>query len=408
MTLALIDADAAPLVIRRVPEGVARQENRLRDLLLGNPAILPIGDIDSAIGPLVPIARELNVPGVGRIDALFADAAGHLVIVECKLWRNPQARREVVGQILDYARALARFNYEDLQREISAATGRKGNALFELVSTHGRELEEARFVDRVSRNLTAGRLLLMIVGDGITEGTQRIGEFLQDQPGLSFDFALVEVAEYRFHDPLSGCERLILQPRVLAKTALLERSVVRIANGAIIIDDARAAEAAVAPRASSGRQIDPAFQQAWRDFAERFIAGIEFDDPAQPPPRVGGIGWLRLPLPLGMSITLWRGKTQETVGAFVRFAGSEGQARFDALESERPQIDEELRRAGFSQPEWDTSADAPSLSLSADAPLPWDDPAEQAQAEFLARAANQLVNSLRPRLERLASAGAQA
>lgn len=27
------------------------------------------------------------------------DEHGRLVVVECKLWRNPQARREVVGQI---------------------------------------------------------------------------------------------------------------------------------------------------------------------------------------------------------------------------------------------------------------------------------------------------------------------
>ena len=68
--------------------------------------MLPVGEIDPAIGPLVLIARELNVPEVDRIDAFLADGRGHQVIVECKLWRNPQARREVVGQILDYARAL--------------------------------------------------------------------------------------------------------------------------------------------------------------------------------------------------------------------------------------------------------------------------------------------------------------
>lgn len=63
-------------------------------------------------------SRELNVPDVGRIDALLADGRGHLVIVECKLWRSPRARCEVVGQILDYARALARFTYEESTRPI--------------------------------------------------------------------------------------------------------------------------------------------------------------------------------------------------------------------------------------------------------------------------------------------------
>ena len=30
------------------------------------------------------------------------------MLIECKLWRNPEARREVVGQILDYAKVLTR------------------------------------------------------------------------------------------------------------------------------------------------------------------------------------------------------------------------------------------------------------------------------------------------------------
>jgi hypothetical protein len=45
----------------------------------------------------------------GPLDALFINRHGALGLVKCKLWRNPQARREVVGQILDYAKELARW-----------------------------------------------------------------------------------------------------------------------------------------------------------------------------------------------------------------------------------------------------------------------------------------------------------
>ena len=108
----------------------------------------------------------------------------------CRL-KKALDRREVVGQILDYARALARLSYDDLQREISAATRRPANVLFDLVRETGGEGEEARFVDRVSRDLAAGRFILLVVGDGITEGTRRIGEYLRDQPGLAFSFGLL-------------------------------------------------------------------------------------------------------------------------------------------------------------------------------------------------------------------------
>src|SRR3546814_2306827 len=85
MTLVLLHGDDDPLLVARVPEGVARHENVLRDLLFAHPAMLPVGDIDPGIGPLAAVARELNIPGVGRIDALQADGRGRLVIVECKL-----------------------------------------------------------------------------------------------------------------------------------------------------------------------------------------------------------------------------------------------------------------------------------------------------------------------------------
>ena len=170
MTLVLLAEEAPGLTIEREPEGIARREDVLRDLLYANPAMLPLRELEPGIGRVIPVARELNVPDVGRIDALLVDEHGRLIIVECKLWRNPQARREVVGQILDYARALARFSYDDLQREVSAATKRPGNVLFELVRDAGGEMDEARFVDRVSRDLAAGRFILLIVGDGITEG----------------------------------------------------------------------------------------------------------------------------------------------------------------------------------------------------------------------------------------------
>lgn len=405
MTLVLLCEGSDPAIVTREPEGSARQESALRDLLFAQPAILPIGEIDPSIGPLLAVARELNVPGVGRIDAFFADPNGRLVVVECKLWRNPQARREVVGQILDYARALARFGYDDLQREVSRATGRQGNALFDIVKAAPGALDEARFVDQVSRNLAAGRFLLLIVGDGIAEGTRRIGEFLVGQPGLSFDFALVEMAQYRWPD--SASEQIIVQPRLLAKTAIIERAVIRNEAASVTIDDIPR-EPSLGPGQAAGPRLDPAFQQQWRDFAERFIANTRFDDPSQPPPRIGGLGWMRLPLPPPAAITLWRSRPQERAGAFVRLSGTEGLAAYEELAADRLSIDAEFQEAGLDPPLWDLGPTSASISLSWSAPYPWDEAAEDSQASQLARAANQLVNSLRPRLAQLSLSAASA
>lgn len=169
MTLVLID-DETIRVVPRVPEGQANLEHPLRDIVYAHPGILPAAELEPGIGRIAAVATELSLPGAGFADVLLISEHGRLILVECKLWRNPQARREVVVQILDYARELARYDYEDLQRAISDRVGRGGNVLYELACEAGSEMTEAAFVDRVGRDLRAGRFLLLIVGDGITEG----------------------------------------------------------------------------------------------------------------------------------------------------------------------------------------------------------------------------------------------
>ena len=222
-----LDLDGArPEVLKRIPlkSGVADgsvDEATLQELLFDYPECLPIPVIDPAYADAVPICRELRVPA-GSIDALFVNHPGRLTLCEFKLWRNPQARREVIGQILDYAKDLAGLRYEDLQRQVSLALGRQGgNALFDLVRERHPNVVEAEFVDNVTRHLRRGEFLLLVVGDGIREGVEKIVDFVQRHSGLHFNLALVEAALYR-----DTADRLIVQPRVLARTEIVRRFVV--------------------------------------------------------------------------------------------------------------------------------------------------------------------------------------
>lgn len=391
MTLVMVNGDSSAQVVERVPQGDARREHVLRDLIYDNPAILPVHDIDPGYGRLFTVARELNVPGVGFIDVVLADERGRLVIVECKLWRNPQARREVVGQILDYARALSRYGYEDLQRQISIATKVQGNALFALAQAAGGTLAEAEFVDRVSRDLAAGRFLLLIAGDGITEGTRRIGEYLRDQPGLAFDFGLIEFAEYRA-PRADGTEQVIIQPRILAQTAVIERHVIRNEVAGLTID------AIDTPVAVLSLGAPTATGQAWREFVERFAAETVFDDPGQPAPRSGGNGWIKTALPGPLYVNTYRSSGTGIIGAGVRFAGQGSAAAWAQCLADRETIDEEFKAAGLPAPAW-TEDEAPLVFLRTPSPSPWDETEQARQRQWMGVAANQFVNSFRPRLQ---------
>lgn len=403
MTLVLLNDNADAQVVTRVPQGEARREHVLRDLIHDQPGTMPVHDIDPSYGRLFTVAKELNIPGVGFVDVLLADERGRLVVVECKLWRNPQARREVVGQILDYARELSRYGYEDLQRQISIATKRRGNVLYELAREAGGDMDEASFVDRVARDLTAGRFLLLVVGDGITEGTRRIGEYLHGQPGLAFEFGLIEMAEYRFTDT-AGVERAIVQPRLLAQTTVIERHVIRSELPGLVIDPI--VEAEPRQRSSGGGGVGGAAStsesaQAWGRFVEAFLAETVLDDPGQPTPRRGGVNWIRIPLPDNLYINAYRSSGSNRIGVEVRFPGHEGRAAWEVLSAERDAIAREFEQRHLPPPEWDDASDVPVLALRHPSQAPWNNEAEAFQRQWLGQVSNQFVNSLRPRLQRL-------
>jgi hypothetical protein len=81
------------------------------------------------------------------------------------------------------------------------------------------DADEVAFVDRVRRSLSGGDFLLIIAGDGIRYGAESPVAFLERFGHLRFGLALVEVAAYKLPDGST-----LLQPRVLAKPELLQRT----------------------------------------------------------------------------------------------------------------------------------------------------------------------------------------
>jgi hypothetical protein len=282
---------AAPLFIDRLDEtGTARllhplgfgrddlqrDEAWLHKLIFRFPQLLPVHEIEPGFSPIVPVCLELPTPA-GNVDNLYITESGDLVIAECKLWRNPQARREVVAQIIDYAHGMASWTYSDLEDAVQKSSvvegGKPPTSLYSHIEEMG-DIAEAGFVDAVSRNLRLGRMLLLIVGDGIREGVESLSGFLQLHAGFHFTLGIVEMPVFRL--PQGG---VIVQPRVLARTINIERGIVKVADGH------RAIVEPVPERGADGRErttsisqerllemlvkVDPALPSAIESFADR-------------------------------------------------------------------------------------------------------------------------------------------
>ena len=99
-------------------------EDWIQDVCFRSPNLLPIDEIEPMFSRMIPICRELNLKS-GYADLIYLNESGFITIGECKLWRNPEARRKVIGQILDYAKDIAIWDYSKFEKECLRARNTK-------------------------------------------------------------------------------------------------------------------------------------------------------------------------------------------------------------------------------------------------------------------------------------------
>lgn len=386
----LLNKDEKVLLLNRID---SLDELSIQNLIFRNPECLPISDIDESYNPVIPVCKELNTT-VGSLDILFVSPNGELTIVETKLWRNPEARRKVVAQILDYAKELSNWTYEDLQREINRKLGKKGNTLYELAKSSNSHLlpPESDFVDSVNRNLSRGRFLLLIAGDGIREGARGIAEFLSSAGHLNFTFAMVELNIYTGQDVGT-----LIIPKTLVKTTEISKLTVEIPSGFTITnsDEFENHELSKVPTSSPEKERERNF---YIKFWKEFVAELSFDDPGQPMPTPANAQ--NLFVYPGQTKKAWISayfmKSKKRVGVYFRVQNDqEGNEIFNALDDDKKQIKEELGEEVIWT--WDDSGD---VSVR----LPCDDIFAESNREeikeFFKTWLNQFVNVIRPRMKK--------
>jgi len=164
------------------------------------------------------IGREVGVPdnesesNRWALDHLFIDQDGIPTLVEVKRSEDTRIRREVVGQMLDYAaNAVVYWPIEKIQtqfeRTCQAEQLDPDSTLEEFLDDKSPE----EFWQQVKTNLLAGRIRLMFVADEIPGELKRVVEFLNGQMDPAEVLAL-EVPRY------SGGGLQTLVPRVVGQT----------------------------------------------------------------------------------------------------------------------------------------------------------------------------------------------
>lgn len=200
-------------------------EDVLQSLVERYPDLLAGEQIDpSEPRRWVLVAREIGVPGDEgaadrwALDHLFLDQSGIPTLVEVKRSTDTRIRREVVGQMLDYAaNAVLYWPVESLRARFESACAAQGDepdaVLGKLLGTEeGADVDPDGFWLQVKTNLQAGRIRMVFVADQIPNELRRIVEFLNAQMDPAEVLAL-ELQQYVG----SGLRTLV--PRLLGQTA---------------------------------------------------------------------------------------------------------------------------------------------------------------------------------------------
>lgn len=195
-------------------------EDVLQKALADFPAVLA-GGATTGEGErrLLLIRREKGVPtaaagsSVFSLDHLFVDSSGVPVVVEVKRSSDTRIRREVVGQMLDYAaNGVKYWPVGDLRADFEADAVRHHRDPDELIGELSPGADPEEFWRRVEQNLRTGHVRMVFVADHLPDELVRVIEFLNEQMSPA-EVLGVEVQQY------TDGKIKVLVPRIVGATA---------------------------------------------------------------------------------------------------------------------------------------------------------------------------------------------
>ncbi len=171
-------------------------EELLQELIGQHPELLA-GEQMRPADPLrwILIKREMPVEG-WAVDHLLVDQHSRPTLVEVKRGSNREIRRNVVGQMLDYAATAASvWSERDIRQVFEESSDDPDGEIGALIGVDN-EPNVDTFWEQVATNLDANRLRLLFVADEIPAELERVVKFLNEQTRDNLEVLAVEVKQY--------------------------------------------------------------------------------------------------------------------------------------------------------------------------------------------------------------------
>jgi hypothetical protein len=203
-TAYIIEADGSTNPMERVR--CKNEELELQRILEKNPDLLP-GDQINPEDPRrwLQIAREMPVPNPSTgtdqwsIDFFFVDQSAMPTFIECKRFEDTRSRREVVGQMLEYAANGHYYWDKEMIRDLAGKSAQNNGFSLEESLRELRpdqEIDVDTFFEHVENNLREGQIRLIFFLEEAPMELKSVVDFLNRQMEKS-EVLLVEARQYR-------------------------------------------------------------------------------------------------------------------------------------------------------------------------------------------------------------------
>ena len=171
----------------------------LRDRLFEEPRLIPAAEVGMDPKAAIVGVREMSLPGSGSSDIVLVESNGAVTIVECKLATNPDRKRAVIGQVLDYASSLSGMSYDDFDLRVRTVRQRP---LHELMAeqVEDEQWDEQQFLDDTAGTLASGSFTLIIAIDQMDPDLERILRYVSSRSRGALSIFGLEMRYHRHED----------------------------------------------------------------------------------------------------------------------------------------------------------------------------------------------------------------
>ena len=198
-------------------------EDLLQELIGQHPELLA-GEQMRPDDPLrwILIRREMPIEG-WALDHLLIDQHSRPTLVEVKRGSNREIRRNIVGQMLDYAATAAGvWTERDMRRIFEESSNNPDDEIANLLGDNS-EPDIDAFWEQVATNLAANRLRLLFVADKIPPQLERVVKFLNEQTRENIEVLAVEIKQYPGQSTQTLVSRVIGQVSAVPANGVPDR-----------------------------------------------------------------------------------------------------------------------------------------------------------------------------------------